>query len=187
MVPRARNLLYSPRDKISGDLAAHRGVSLRGADAARGLSIRHWGTNYRTLADHCTVCHKCVTPLPGRPSTSGMFPWGMARSACAAMHKKRFKSRHGRLDVFFLGMPPIRKTIKLTRKVMIDWGYKVQRPRQTRRSIHLARAQTKAGPPGHHRQGRRSGNKSFISSTKRHARWSAGRERHGPLLDIEDR
>ena len=29
----------------------------------RGVSIKHWD-EFEDVADHCTVCHKCVTPCP---------------------------------------------------------------------------------------------------------------------------
>jgi Fe-S oxidoreductase len=29
----------------------------------RGISIRHW-EEFEDVADHCTVCHKCLTPCP---------------------------------------------------------------------------------------------------------------------------
>jgi len=60
-VPRA-NLLYSPRNKI---LATSLLVEafLYEEQTRRGVSIKHW-EEFEDIADHCTVCHKCVTPCP---------------------------------------------------------------------------------------------------------------------------
>ncbi len=60
-VPRA-NLLYSPRNKI---LAAGLIIEavLYEEQTRRGISLRHFA-EMDDLADHCTVCHKCLTPCP---------------------------------------------------------------------------------------------------------------------------
>ena len=61
-VPRA-NLLYSPRNKI---LATSLLVEafLYEEQTRRGVSIKHW-EEFEDVADHCTVCHKCLSPVPG--------------------------------------------------------------------------------------------------------------------------
>ena len=60
-VPRA-NLLYSPRNKI---LATGLIVEafLYEEQTRRGLSLRHM-EEMNDVADHCTVCHKCLSPCP---------------------------------------------------------------------------------------------------------------------------
>jgi len=60
-VPRA-NLLYSPRNKI---LATGLIIEafLYEEQTRRGVSIRHFG-DLNDVADHCTVCHKCLNPCP---------------------------------------------------------------------------------------------------------------------------
>jgi Fe-S oxidoreductase len=60
-VPRA-NLLYSPRNKI---LATSLLVEafLYEEQTRRGVSLKHWEA-FEDVADHCTVCHKCLTPCP---------------------------------------------------------------------------------------------------------------------------
>ncbi len=60
-VPRA-NLLYWPRNKI---LATSLLVEafLYEEQTRRGVSIKHW-EEFEDVADHCTVCHKCLTPCP---------------------------------------------------------------------------------------------------------------------------
>ena len=47
------------------DVAADRGVPVRGADAARHRHCAHFD-EFGDVADHCTVCHKCAEPMPGR-------------------------------------------------------------------------------------------------------------------------
>ncbi len=60
-VPRA-NLLYSPRNKI---LATGLIIEafLYEEQTRRGVSVRHFG-DMNDVADHCTVCHKCLNPCP---------------------------------------------------------------------------------------------------------------------------
>ncbi|MBK1736030.1 FAD-linked oxidase [Halorhodospira abdelmalekii] len=60
-VPRA-SLLYSPRNKIlaAGLLTE---AFLYEEQTRRGLSLRHFEA-LNDLADHCTICHKCLQPCP---------------------------------------------------------------------------------------------------------------------------
>ncbi len=60
-IPRA-NLLYSPRNKI---LATGLIIEafLYEEQTRRGISIRHF-EEMNDVADHCTVCHKCLSPCP---------------------------------------------------------------------------------------------------------------------------
>jgi FAD/FMN-containing dehydrogenase/Fe-S oxidoreductase len=60
-VPRA-NLSYSPRNKI---LATGLIIEafLYEEQTRRGISVRHFG-DLNDVADHCTVCHKCLSPCP---------------------------------------------------------------------------------------------------------------------------
>lgn len=60
-IPRA-NLLYSPRNKI---LATGLMIEafLYEAQTQRGVSLRHFD-EMNDVADHCTVCHKCLEPCP---------------------------------------------------------------------------------------------------------------------------
>jgi FAD/FMN-containing dehydrogenase/Fe-S oxidoreductase len=60
-VPRA-NLLYSPRNKI---LATGLIIEafLYEEQTRRGISLRHFD-EMNDVADHCTICHKCLSPCP---------------------------------------------------------------------------------------------------------------------------
>ena len=119
-VPRA-NLLYSPRNKI---LAT--GVVIEAflyeEQTRRGISTRHFD-EMNDVADHCTICHKCLAPCPvdidfGEVSVR-------MRSILREQGKKRFNAASWAAMAFLNVTDPT--TIKLMRKGMIEWGYKGQR------------------------------------------------------------
>jgi heterodisulfide reductase subunit C len=60
-VPRA-NLLYSPRNKILATSLLIEAF-LYEEQTRRGVSLKHFD-EFDDVADHCTVCHKCVNPCP---------------------------------------------------------------------------------------------------------------------------
>ncbi|HJW03595.1 MAG TPA: DUF3683 domain-containing protein, partial [Azospira sp.] len=60
-VPRA-NLLYSPRNKILGTSLLIEAF-LYEEQTRRGISLQHFD-EFNDVADHCTVCHRCVKPCP---------------------------------------------------------------------------------------------------------------------------
>ncbi|HQR09894.1 MAG TPA: DUF3400 domain-containing protein, partial [Casimicrobiaceae bacterium] len=119
-VPRA-NLLYSPRNKI---LAASLLIEafLYEEQTRRGVSLRHFD-EFSDVADHCTVCHKCANPCPV-DIDFGDVSIAMRNLLTDDGHRK-FKLGTAAAMFFLDANDPT--TIKLTRKVMIDWGYKVQR------------------------------------------------------------
>jgi FAD/FMN-containing dehydrogenase/Fe-S oxidoreductase len=119
-VPRA-NLLYSPRDKILATSLLIEAF-LYEEQTRRGVSIQHWD-ELSDVADHCTVCHKCLTPCPVGIDF-GEVSMGM-RDLLRRMHKKRFNLGTAASMFFLNATNP--QTIKVTRKIMIDWGYKMQR------------------------------------------------------------
>ncbi|OIQ76004.1 putative FAD-linked oxidoreductase [mine drainage metagenome] len=137
-VPRA-NLLYSPRDKI---LATSLLVEafLYEEQTRRGVSIRHW-EEFEDVADHCTVCHKCLTPCPV-DIDFGDVSMNM-RNLLRKMGKKSFKPGNAAAMFFLNATNP--QTIKLVRAAMVGVGFKAQRF-----ALHLlkpaAKAQT-AHPP----------------------------------------
>jgi ferredoxin len=141
-VPRA-NLLYSPRDKILATSLLIEAF-LYEEQTRRGVSIRHWD-ELSDVADHCTVCHKCASPCPVGIDF-GDVSMGM-RDLLRRMDKKRFNPGTAASMFFLNATNP--QTIKLTRKVMIDWGYKLPRRRPSGRRPRPA--------------GRRSGNRWFTS------------------------
>lgn len=119
-VPRA-NLLYSPRNKILATSLLIEAF-LYEEQTRRGVSIKHWD-EFNDVADHCTVCHKCVTPCPVKIDF-GDVTMNM-RNLLRKMGKKKFNPGAA-AGMFFLNATNP-ETINITRKVMIDWGYKAQR------------------------------------------------------------
>ncbi|MDM8355913.1 FAD/FMN-binding oxidoreductase [Pandoraea communis] len=119
-VPRA-NLLYSPRNKILATSLLIEAF-LYEEQTRRGVSIKHWD-EFNDVADHCTVCHKCVTPCPVKIDF-GDVTMNM-RNLLRKMGKKKFNPGAA-AGMFFLNATRP-ETINITRKVMIDWGYKAQR------------------------------------------------------------
>jgi FAD/FMN-containing dehydrogenase/Fe-S oxidoreductase len=137
-VPRA-NLLYSPRDKILATSLLIEAF-LYEEQTRRGVSLKHWD-ELSDVADHCTVCHKCESPCPV-DIDFGQVSMDM-RDLLRRMGKKRFNAGTA-ASMFFLNATSPR-TIKATRKVMIDWGYRAQRLAH-RALATLARAQTRRPP-----------------------------------------
>src|SRR5450830_1757409 len=119
-VPRA-NLLYSPRNKI---LATSLLVEafLYEEQTRRGISIKHW-EEFEDVADHCTVCHKCVNPCPV-DIDFGDVSMNM-RNLLREQGKKKFSPGTAASMFFLNATDPA--TINMTRQVMIGWGYKAQR------------------------------------------------------------
>jgi len=119
-VPRA-NLLYSPRDKI---LATSLLVEafLYEEQTRRGISLRHW-EEFEDVADHCTVCHKCLSPCPV-DIDFGEVSMNM-RNLLRKMGQKRFRPASKAAMVFLNTTSP--ETIKVMRTAMVDVGFKAQR------------------------------------------------------------
>ncbi len=119
-IPRA-NLLYSPRNKI---LAT--GVVIEAflyeEQTRRGISTRHFD-EMNDVADHCTICHKCLSPCPVDIDFGDVSV--RMRSILREQGKKRF-SPSSWLAMSFLNVTDP-ATIKLLRKAMIEWGYRGQR------------------------------------------------------------
>ncbi|MBC7734878.1 MAG: FAD-binding oxidoreductase, partial [Bacteriovorax sp.] len=119
-VPRA-NLLYSPRNKI---LATSLLVEafLYEEQTRRGVSIKHW-EEFEDVADHCTVCHKCLSPCPVNIDF-GDVSMNM-RNLLTKMGKKSFRPGNKMAMMFLNATSP--ETIKLMRIGMVGIGFKVQR------------------------------------------------------------
>ncbi len=119
-VPRA-NLLYSPRNKILGTSLLIEAF-LYEEQTRRGISLQHFD-EFSDVADHCTVCHKCVTPCPvdidfGDVSVA-------MRNFLRRQGKKKFNPGTAAAMAFLNATDPA--TIKLVRAGMIRLGYKAQR------------------------------------------------------------
>lgn len=134
------NLLYSPRDKILATSALIEAF-LYEEQTRRGVSLRHW-EEFEDVSDHCTVCHKCVTPCPVNIDF-GDVSMNM-RNLLRKMDKRSFKPAN-RAAMFFLNATDP-TTINATRKAMVDLGFKAQRF-GNRMLKGLAKPQLAAPPP----------------------------------------
>ena len=137
-VPRA-NLLYSPRNKI---LATSLLVEafLYEEQTRRGISIKHW-EEFEDVADHCTVCHKCLSPCPVKIDF-GDVTMNM-RNLLRKMGQKSFRPGNAAAMFFLNATNP--ETIKFMRSAMVDVGFKAQRlANQLLKKV--ARKQTSAPP-----------------------------------------
>jgi len=135
-VPRA-NLLYSPRDKILATSLLIEAF-LYEEQTRRGISVKHW-EDFEDVADHCTVCHKCLSPCPV-DIDFGDVTMAM-RNLLRKMGKKSFRPGNAVAMTFLNATNP--QTIKFMRSAMVDVGFKAQR------FVHdllkpVARAQTNA-------------------------------------------
>jgi FAD/FMN-containing dehydrogenase/Fe-S oxidoreductase len=137
-VPRA-NLLYSPRNKILATSLLIEAF-LYEEQTRRGVSIRHWD-EFSDVGDHCTVCHKCKAPCPV-DIDFGDVSMAM-RDLLRRMGRKRFNPGTAASMWFLNATNP--ETIRLGRKLMMDWGYRLQRV-ANRLVAGFARAQTRHPP-----------------------------------------
>ncbi|RYG13867.1 MAG: DUF3683 domain-containing protein [Burkholderiales bacterium] len=119
-VPRA-NLLYSPRNKILATSLLIEAF-LYEEQTRRGVSIKHW-QEFEDVADHCTVCHKCLSPCPVKIDF-GDVSMNM-RNLLRKMGQKSFRPGNAAAMVFLNATSP--ETIKLMRTAMVDIGFKAQR------------------------------------------------------------
>src|SRR5487761_2763291 len=119
-VPRA-NLLYSPRNKILATSLLIEAF-LYEEQTRRGVSIQHFD-EFSDVADHCTICHKCLNPCPV-DIDFGNVSMDM-RDLLRRMGKKRFNAGTAAAMFFLNATNP--QTIKAVRTLMIGWGYRAQR------------------------------------------------------------
>jgi len=119
-VPRA-NLLYSPRNKILATGLIIEAV-LYEEQTRRGISVHHFAA-MNDVADHCTVCHRCLNPCPVN------IDFGDVTIKMRDILKKAGKRRFNPgawLSMQFLNISqPLR--ITLMRMVLIQGGYAMQR------------------------------------------------------------
>jgi FAD/FMN-containing dehydrogenase/Fe-S oxidoreductase len=137
-VPRA-NLLYSPRNKILATSLLIEAF-LYEEQTRRGISIKHW-EEFEDVADHCTVCHKCLSPCPVKIDF-GDVTMNM-RNLLRKMGQKSFRPGNA-VAMFFLNATNP-ETIKFMRGAMVGVGFKAQRMANELLQ-RLARKQTSAPP-----------------------------------------
>ena len=115
-VPRA-NLLYSPRNKI---LATGLIIEafLYEEQTRRGLSLRHFD-DMNDVADHCTICHKCLNPCPVNIDF-GDVTMRMRKILVERGQKKSTPATKAAMA--FLNTTNAR-SVHLYRKVLAQWGF----------------------------------------------------------------
>ena len=136
-VPRA-NLLYSPRNKILATSLLTEAF-LYEEQTRRGISLKHFD-EYGDVADHCTVCHKCVNPCPVDIDFGDV-------SVAMRNYLRRNRKRRANLglaaSMFFLNATDP-TTINALRLGMIRIGYTRAAPRASRGQGARARAEADA-------------------------------------------
>jgi Fe-S oxidoreductase len=140
-VPRA-NLLYSPRNKILATSLLIEAF-LYEEQTRRGVSLRHW-EEFEDVADHCTVCHKCLAPCPV-DIDFGNVSMNM-RNLLRKMGQRSFRPASKAAMMFLNATSP--ETIKVMRTAMVGIGFKAQRAANNMLR-GLANAQA-AKPPSTH-------------------------------------
>ena len=140
-VPRA-NLLYSPRNKILATSLLIEAF-LYEEQTRRGVSIKHW-EEFADVGEHCTVCHKCLSPCPV-DIDFGEVSMNM-RNLLRKMGKRR--RNYGTMAAMFFLNATDARTIAATRVAMVGIGYRLQR--LGNRIMRLAaRAQVRHPPATH--------------------------------------
>ncbi|MDH5300515.1 MAG: DUF3683 domain-containing protein [Gammaproteobacteria bacterium] len=119
-VPRA-NLLYSPRNKI---LATGLIIEafLYEEQTRRGISLRHFD-EANDVADHCTVCHRCVTPCPVNIDFGDVT---VRLRNILNNRGQKSKNLGSALAMSYLNVTDP-TAVRIMRKGMIEWGAKGQR------------------------------------------------------------
>jgi FAD/FMN-containing dehydrogenase/Fe-S oxidoreductase len=139
-IPRA-NLLYSPRNKILATSLLIEAF-LYEEQTRRGVSLAHFD-EFNDVADHCTVCHKCLNPCPVNIDFGDVSI--AMRNFLRKQGQKKFNPGSA-LSLFFLNTKDA-SAIKLARKGMIEWGYKGQRlAHQIGKKLGLIQSQTRLPP-----------------------------------------
>jgi FAD/FMN-containing dehydrogenase/Fe-S oxidoreductase len=115
-VPRA-NLGYSPRNKILGTGLIIEAF-LYEEQTRRGLSLRHFEA-MNDVADHCTVCHKCLNPCPVNIDFGDVTM--RMRRILVARGQKRFNLGSWAALQFLNVTDP--RAVRLLRKGLAEWGF----------------------------------------------------------------
>lgn len=115
------NLLYSPRNKVLGTGLIIEAF-LYEEQTRRGLSIRHFD-EMNDIADHCTVCHKCLAPCPVDIDFGEV---SIVMRKILSDHGQKNFSLGTKMSMAFLNAKDP-TTIKVMRKGMVQWGFQAQR------------------------------------------------------------
>ncbi len=118
-VPRA-NLLYSPRNKILG-VGLLTEAFLYEEQTRRGVSLKHFD-ELNSVADHCTVCHRCIKPCPVKIDFGDVTV--AMRNYLRKAGKKKFNPTVYMGMAFLNATDP--RTIKALRAGVIKTGFRLQ-------------------------------------------------------------
>jgi FAD/FMN-containing dehydrogenase/Fe-S oxidoreductase len=139
-VPRA-NLLYSPRNKILATSLLTEAF-LYEEQTRRGISLKHF-EEYGDVADHCTVCHKCVKPCPVDIDFGDV---SVAMRNFLRRNRKRRPKIGIAASMFFLNATDP-TTINAVRLGMVRIGYSAQRlAHRAAKAMGLTQKLTKRPP-----------------------------------------
>jgi FAD/FMN-containing dehydrogenase/Fe-S oxidoreductase len=139
-VPRA-SLLYSPRNKILATSLLIEAF-LYEEQTRRGISLMHFD-EFNDVADHCTICHKCVNPCPVDIDFGDVSI--RMRNFLREQGKRKFVPAKAAAMAFLTMKDPA--TIRLVRKLMIAFGYAGQRlAHKVAKSFGLIQRQVKQPP-----------------------------------------
>jgi FAD/FMN-containing dehydrogenase/Fe-S oxidoreductase len=139
-VPRA-NLLYSPRNKILATSLLIEAF-LYEEQTRRGISLQHFA-EFNDVADHCTICHRCLKPCPVDIDFGDVSV--VMRNFLRKQKKKRFSPGTVAAMTYLNLKDPA--TIKLMRAGMMGFGFKAQRlAHKAAKALGLTQA-TRAHPP----------------------------------------
>jgi FAD/FMN-containing dehydrogenase/Fe-S oxidoreductase len=173
--PRA-NLLYSPRDKILATSLLIEAF-LYEEQTRRGVSLQHWD-DFSDVADHCTLCHKCAAPCPV-DIDFGEVSMAM-RDLLRRIGRRRFDPGTAAAMLLLNATRPER--VKLARKLVVDWGYRLQRI--AHRLLALPAAAQRRQPPAS--TGQPTLRQQVIHFVNRKLPGGLPKRTARALLDIED-
>ncbi|NOS35853.1 MAG: DUF3683 domain-containing protein [Deltaproteobacteria bacterium] len=114
------NMLYAPRNKILATALIIEAF-LYEAQTGGGISFEQF-SGLQDVANHCTICHKCVTPCPVD------IDFGLVTQRIRALLKEKGKARFNpgsALSLTFLEMENPH-AVRFMRETVIRWGYKGQ-------------------------------------------------------------
>jgi FAD/FMN-containing dehydrogenase/Fe-S oxidoreductase len=173
--PRA-NLLYSPRNKILATSLLIEAF-LYEEQTRRGISLKHWD-EFADVADHCTVCHKCAAPCPV-DIDFGDVSMAM-RDLLRRIGRRRFAPASAAAMLLLNVTRP--EHVKLARKLVVDWGYRLQR--LAHRLLALPAAAQRRRPPAS--TGQPAIRQQIVHFVNRKLPGGLPKRTARALLDIED-
>ena len=173
--PRA-NLLYSPRNKILATSLLIEAF-LYEEQTRRGVSLKHWD-EFSDVADHCTICHKCAAPCPV-DIDFGDVSMAM-RDLLRRIGRRRFAPATAVAMMLLNATRP--EHVKLARKLVVDWGYRLQRV--AHRLLALPSAAQRRQPPSS--TGQPAMRQQVVHFVNRKLPGGLPKRTARALLDIED-